>query len=99
MDIQIQSVHFDASEKLQEFIQKKIAKLEKYSDDLINADVILKIVKPEAKLNKEASIRINVKNDELFASKTAETFEEAVDLVIEALGKQLIKYKEKVQAK
>lgn len=99
MDIRIQSVHFDATEKLQEFVQKKVSKLEKYSDEIISVDVTLKVVKPEAKMNKEASIKLNVKNDELFAGKTAETFEEAVDLCAEALEKQLIKYKEKSQVK
>lgn len=99
MDIRIQSVHFDATEKLQAFIQKKVSKLEKYSDDIMSADVILKVVKPESNLNKDASIKLKVKNDELFAGKTAETFEEAIDLSVDALGKQLAKYKEKTQTK
>ena len=30
MDVRIQSIHFDASEQLQAFIQKKVSKLEKY---------------------------------------------------------------------
>lgn len=92
-------MHFDATEKLQAFVQKKVSKLEKYSDDIMSADVILKVTKPESNLNKEASIKLNVKNDDLFASKIAETFEEAIDLSVDALGKQLAKYKEKAQAK
>ncbi len=99
MDIKIQAVHFDASEKLREFIQKKVIKLEKYSDDILSADIILKVTKPESNNNKDASIKLNVKSDELYAHKTAESFEEAVDLCAEALEKQLIKYKEKAQAK
>jgi len=99
MDIQIQSLHFDATDKLQSFIQKKVNKLGKYSDEIISADVTLKVMKPESNMNKGASIKLNVKNDDLFANKTAETFEEAIDLSIEALEKQLIKYKEKAQTK
>lgn len=99
MNINIQSLHFDATEKLKEFIQKKVTKLEKYSDDILTAEIILKVVKPETKMNKEASIKLNVKSDDLFASKVAESFEEAVDLSVEALEKQLIKYKEKVKTK
>jgi len=99
MDIQIQSLHFDATEKLQSFIQKKVNKLSKYSDDIISADITLKVIKPEASMNKDAAIKLKVKNDDLFASKTAETFKEAIDLSVEALEKQLIKYKEKAQAK
>lgn len=99
MDIQIQSLHFDATDKLQSFVQKKVNKLSKYSDDIISADVTLKVVKPETNMNKDASIKLKVKNDDLFANKTAESFEEAIDLSVEALEKQLIKYKEKAQAK
>ena len=29
MEVRIQAIHFDASERLQDFIQKKVAKLEK----------------------------------------------------------------------
>lgn len=95
MNINIQSLHFDATEKLKEFIQKKVTKLEKYSDDIITADVILKVVKPETKNNKEASVKLNVKNDDLFANKVGESFEEAIDTCVEALEKQLLKAKEK----
>ena len=34
MIVRIQSIHFDASEQLQAFIQKKAAKLEKLYDDI-----------------------------------------------------------------
>lgn len=99
MNITIQALHFDASDKLKEFAQKKITKLEKFSDDILSADITFSVVKPETSNNKEASVKLNVKNDELYASKTAESFEEAIDLCSEALEKQLIKYKEKVQSK
>lgn len=99
MKINIQTMHFDATGQLKEFIQRKVSKLEKYSDSIIDADVTLKVIKPEVSNNKEASMKLNVKNAELFASKTADTFEEAVDLSIDAIEKQLIKLKEKIQAK
>ena len=99
MDIRIQSVHFDATAKLQEFIEKKVSKLEKYADDILDAEVTLKIVKPEVANNKDASVRLNVRNGDLFANKVADTFEEAIDLNVEALEKQLIKRKEKMQTK
>lgn len=99
ININIQSLHFDASERLKEFINKKFAKLEKVSDDIISIDVTLKVINAETGDNKESSVKINVKNDELFASKTADSFEEAVTLCLDALDKQLVKYKEKVQRK
>ncbi|MDR2953837.1 MAG: ribosome-associated translation inhibitor RaiA [Prevotella sp.] len=99
MNIAIQSVHFDASVQLKGFIEKKVSKLDKFSDLIMDAEIILKVVKPETANNKEASVKLNIKNGELFANKTADTFEEAVMLSVEALEKQLLKTKEKVQTK
>ena len=45
-EIKIQSIHFDATDKLQEFIEKKVAKLEKTFEDIKTAEVQLKVVKP-----------------------------------------------------
>ena len=97
MEVRIQSIHFDATEKLQDFINKKVSKLEKYYEDIKKVEVSLKVVKPETAANKEASVKVLVKNDELFANKICDTFEESVDLCMDALSKQLVKYKEKLR--
>lgn len=99
MNIAIQSVHFDASVQLKEFIEKKISKLDKFSDLIVNVEVILKVVKPEISNNKEASVKLNIKNGELFANKVADSFEEAILLNVEALEKQILKVKEKASTK
>ena len=99
MDIRIQSIHFDASEQLQSFIQKKATKLEKYCDEIRKVEVTLKVVKPESAKNKEAGIKVFVPNSELYAEKVCDTFEEAIDLSLDALAKQLEKFKEKQRAK
>ena len=99
MEVRIQSIHFDASEQLQAFINKKIAKLEKLYDDIKSVEVSLKVIKPETAENKEVGISIAIPNGDLYASKVCDSFEEAVDLSIEALGKQLVKYKEKQRSK
>lgn len=99
MDIRIQSIHFDASEQLQAFIQKKAAKLEKFYDDIEKVEVSLKVVKPETAENKEAGVKVIVPSGDFYASKICDTFEEAIDLSVEAIEKQLVKYKEKQRSK
>ena len=59
----------------------------------------LKVVKPETAENKEAGVKVLVPNGEFYANKVCDTFEEAVDLCLEALEKQLVKYKEKQRSK
>jgi putative sigma-54 modulation protein len=95
MDITIKAIKFDATEKLQDFIQKKVSKLDKFCDDIKKVEVSLKVVKPETAMNKEAGIKIVLPGGELFANKVCDTFEEAVMDVLTALEKQLGKYKEK----
>ena len=99
MDIRIQSIHFDATEKLQAFVQKKVGKLEKYCDEIRKVEVSLKVVKPETVKNKEAGICVFVPNGDLYVEKVCDTFEESIDEGEDALEKQLLKYKEKQRGK
>ena len=99
MDIRIQSIHFDATEQLQAFIQKKVSKLEKYCEDIQKVEVSLKVVKPEAVDNKETGVKVIAPNGEFYANKICDSFEQAVDESVEALIKQLVKHKEKQRIK
>ena len=99
MNINIQSVHFAASERLQEFISLKVGKLDQYYDGIISAEVILKLNKSDDTDNKVAEINLNIPGNDLFAKKQCKTFEEAIDLCCEAQRKQLIKWKEKISVK
>lgn len=96
MEIKIQAIRFEPTEKLQDFIHKKVGKLDKFSDEIRKVEVSLKVVKPETAMNKEVSIRVNM-GTELYAEKVCDTFEEAIDNCMDALVKQLQKTKEKRQ--
>ena len=96
MEINIKAVHFDSTEKLTAFINKKIEKLVRRHPSVMDADISLKVVKPETAMNKQAIVKINVpEQPDLVADKTADSFEEAIDLCLEALDKQLEKVKNK----
>ena len=95
MDINIQAIRFEASEKLIAFIEKKVSKLSKFDDKIRKVEVSLKVVKPETAMNKQASITVVLPKTELFAEKICDTFEESVMESLAAIEKQLGKYKEK----
>lgn len=95
MEIQIQSVHFDADAKLLEFIDKRLQKLGTFYDRIISADVILRLEKTGQVQDKIAELKLNVPGSVLIAKETCKTFEEAIDAGSEALKRQIIKYKEK----
>lgn len=95
MKLNIESVHFDASEQLKNFIEHKVAKLDLFHNGIISADVILRLDKSSDTENKVAEISLKTPNcSDLFAKKQCKTFEESVDLACEALRKQLIKAKD-----
>lgn len=96
MEIKIQSLHFDASAQLLEFINKKVGKLDQFVEGAIGAEVVLRMVKSDERSNKEASIKLLVPDQELFASKQTDTFEESVVLCVDALVKQIGRYKDKL---
>jgi putative sigma-54 modulation protein len=97
MKININSVKFKTDKKLEEFIHEKIGKLYANYDNLMSADVTLRLENSSNQENKIAEIRLNVPGNDLFAKKQCKTFEEAIDLSTDALKKQLAKNKEKTQ--
>jgi ribosomal subunit interface protein len=100
MNIQINTVHFTADQRLVDFVNKKVPKLDTYFEGIISAEVILKVIKPETSNNKVAELKLSIPgSDYLFAEKQADSFEEAIDLCIDAIRKQLAKFKEKQKDK
>lgn len=98
MTVKIQSIHFDADKKLLDFISERMEKLKHFYDNIIRSEVFLKLDKSDSAENKIAEIRIHIPGQELFAKKQCKTFEEAIDVSIDALTKQVIKHKEKVKS-
>lgn len=100
MEITINSVHFNTDQKLVDFINKKVGKLDTFFDGIISADVTLRVLKPETANNKVSEIKVSIPvNGYLFAKKQADTFEEATDLAVDAIRKQLDKFKGKLKSK
>ena len=89
MVTRIQSVHFDASQQLVEFVEKKVAKLEKLCEGATSLEVVMKLIKPETSNNKEVALRLSTGNGELFASKTSDAFEDALLGAIDAVKVQI----------
>ena len=95
MNDQRQSVKFDADQKLIEFAEAKMAKLDRFIERATGAEIILKLDKDNDKGNKIATIRIDAPGDDLIAESRCKTFEEAIDTAIDALKKQIERYKER----
>jgi putative sigma-54 modulation protein len=98
MEIRIHAVQFSADQKLELFIEEKVSKLDQFFDGIIHADVYLRLENTKDLENKLVEIKIGVPGNDLFAKKQAKSFEEATDLVVEALRRQVKKMKGKTLA-
>ena len=95
MDVKIQSVKFDAGKQLVEFVEKKMSRLERFADRPTGADVILRLDKDHENGNKVAVATLHVQGGDIVTEQRAKTFEEAVDLSLDAIKRQIEKRKER----
>jgi putative sigma-54 modulation protein len=98
MKVNVNAVNFSVDKKLVNFIDERLAKLEKFYDKVVSSDVFLKVEKTSEKENKVVEVKIHVPGDDFMVKKQCKTFEEAVELASESLERLLVKRKEKVRA-
>lgn len=97
MKVHTEAIQFKADQKLIDFIEKRLAKMEQYFDRIIEARVILKLENSGQIKDKIAEVSLSVPGDTIFAKETNKSFEASIDSAADALKRQLIKYKEKLK--
>ncbi|MFD2542123.1 ribosome hibernation-promoting factor, HPF/YfiA family [Lacinutrix gracilariae] len=98
MKVNMQSVNFNADQKLLDFIQKRMDKLDTFYDKIIKSDVFLKVENTSDKENKIFEARVSVPGDSFVVKKQCKSFEEGADIAIASLERQLKKRKEKLRS-
>ncbi|MDR0688183.1 MAG: ribosome-associated translation inhibitor RaiA [Prevotellaceae bacterium] len=97
MNTKIQSIKFTADQKLLAFAEEKVGKLDKFFDGIVGAEIIMRLENVSDEKNKIVKVKLDVPGNDLFAEHKCKTFEEAINLNVEVLKKQLAKYKEKLR--
>ena len=95
MKITVHSIGLTPHEPLQEFLEKKLNKLDTFYDKIQACEVFLKVENSNSKENKTVEIILNIHGDDIVVKKTAASFEESIDLCVDVAKKLLIKKKEK----
>ncbi|MBP5504949.1 MAG: ribosome-associated translation inhibitor RaiA [Bacteroidales bacterium] len=93
MEIKIQSIKFDADQKLIDYIDRKVSKVEKFYDDVVRCEVLLSLL-PDPD-NKNVKVRVLIPGSEVVVERNADTFEEAVTECVGILKEKLVSVKEK----
>ena len=81
MEVKIKAIHFDITDKLVAFINKKVDTLARRYEAITEVEVTLKVGKPETAMNKEAALKgIVPQSADVFASNVADPWAAALDL-------------------
>ncbi|MCB0581143.1 MAG: ribosome-associated translation inhibitor RaiA [Phaeodactylibacter sp.] len=97
MRVHTESVQFKADQKLIDYIEKRLNKMDQFFDRIIEARVTLKLENSGQIKDKIAEVRLNVPGEQLIAKEASKTFEASVDAAAAALKRQLIRYKERLR--
>lgn len=88
MNVNVQSIRFKASEKLQAHVQEKVRKLFEVNNKITRADVTL-FEDGGAPAHQHCEIKLSVPGNEHIVKKAAPTYEKAVADAVSALQKVL----------
>lgn len=92
----IQTVGFHAQDELIAHTQEKTEGLQKYYDQIVGAEVYLKLVQDQHKQTKVAEIKLNIPGNDLYAESSSDGFEKSVNESVEKLKGQIRKLKTKL---
>ena len=99
MNVNIQTVHFDADTKLVSYIEKKLSKLSQFHERITKVDVYLKLDNIVHNIkDKVAEIRVLIPRYEFFVKQSSKSFEESFDIALESVITQMKRKKEKMAA-
>ena len=99
MNVNIQTVHFDADSKLVIYIEKKISKLAQFHDRITNVDVYLKLDNIVHNIkDKVVEIKVMIPRHEFFVKQSSKSFEESFDEALDAVISQIKRKKDKQAA-
>ncbi len=99
MNVNIQTVHFDADDKLLDFVNRKVEKFSTFHDKIVKVDVFLKLDNLVHTIkDKVVEIKVHVPKHEFFVKTSSKSFEESFDAAFESIINQIKRKKEKLAA-
>jgi len=99
MNVNVQSVNFDADQKLVEFVRRKMEKLNTFHDRIIESEVYLKLDNVVHNIkDKIVEIKVHVPRHSFFVKCTSKSFEESFESAFDSLVNQVKRRKQKMIA-
>jgi putative sigma-54 modulation protein len=99
MNVNIQTVHFDADDKLVDYVTKKVEKLNTFHDQILKVDLFLKLDNVVHSIkDKVVEIKVHVPKHDFFVKASSKSFEESFDNAMDSIVSQIKRKKDKLAA-
>ncbi len=92
MQINLTGHHVEVTSSLRDYVNTKLAKLERHFDHINNVHIVLTV----EKLNQKAEATIHLKGSEIHASAVNGDMYASIDTLVDKLDRQVLKYKGKI---
>ena len=99
MNVNIQTLHFDADSKLVSYVERKLSKLSQFHERITKVDVFLKLDNVVHNIkDKIVEIKVHVPRHDFFVKQSCKSFEECFDIALDSVINQIKRKKEKMAA-
>ncbi|MAC45640.1 MAG: ribosomal subunit interface protein [Oceanospirillum sp.] len=95
MQLNITGQHLELTDALRDYVSNKVTRLERHVDGITNVQVTLKVEKER----QIAEATLHVAGADLHATAEDEDMYASIDALTDKIDRQLIKHKEKAQAR
>lgn len=96
MNVKIQTVRFSPDNKLTDYVNRKIDKLNTFNDRIISVDVFLKLDNVVHNIkDKIAEIRVQIPRHQFFVKASSKSFEESFDNALDSIVNQIKRKKQR----
>jgi putative sigma-54 modulation protein len=95
MNLNLTGHHLDITPALRTYVQEKLGRVRRHFDHVIDAHVVLSV----DKLRQKAEVTLHVRGKDIHCASEDLDLYAAIDLLVDKLDRQVLKYKDKRQDK
>jgi len=93
MNLNVSGHHLDVTPALRDYVRDKLGRVTRHFDHVIDAHVVLSV----DKLRQKAEVTLHVRGKDIHCACEEQDLYAAIDLLIDKLDRQVLKYKDKRQ--
>jgi putative sigma-54 modulation protein len=95
MNLNVSGHHLEVSPALRDYVREKLGRVTRHFDHVIDAHVVLSV----DKLRQKAEVTLHVRGKDIHCASEDQDLYAAIDLLVDKLDRQVLKYKDKRQDK